>query len=137
VNGYPFSWQIFGPDFSSPCIALTPATVDFGEKLPGDEVTVQFTVANRGWSPLILSGFRTSCTCSVATVEKPELPPGESTPVTVRIRIDSQSGEIRRAVQVNSNDPRSPQVTFAAIGRVAKPKPGPVADSREKSMTRR
>jgi hypothetical protein len=116
-------WILFGPDLSSPRIELEPAAVDFGTVTAGDEVTVHFTVRNRGWSTLKLSSISASCTCSVAEIQSNEISPGGSAAMTLKINTEGSSGMVRSAVAVQTNDPKRRSVTFVASGNILKRKP--------------
>ena len=107
-----------------PRIEVTPAALDFGEILPTEKATVEYTVKNGGGSPLEILRVSTSCGCTTAEVGKTTLRPGETTPL--RVTFDPQAmraegleeEEIYRVIFLRSNDPERPEVQVELRGRV-------------------
>ncbi|MFO0807866.1 MAG: DUF1573 domain-containing protein [Gemmataceae bacterium] len=110
-----------------------PASVDFGEVLPGSAFSGTATVANTGRTPLAFNEVSRSCSCVQAEVVTPagreplgnlSIAPGES--VTIEVELHSRADEIgpgRETLSFKTNDPRTPdgriELTYRVKGAVA------------------
>ena len=63
-----------------------------------------FVVRNVGKGPLTLEKGQTTCSCTVSEIERTEVPPGESTKVTVQWKA-KKLGPFRQSAQILTNDP--------------------------------
>ena len=75
---------------------------------------------NAGTTELVITGVRTSCGCTSAAVGSKNVPPGQSTTLTVTIdpaRI-SPGFESRKQVSLKTNDPAHRNVSIPVIARV-------------------
>jgi Protein of unknown function (DUF1573) len=73
-----------------------------------------FVIRNVGKGPLTLEKGQTSCSCTVSEIERTEVPPGESTKVTVQWKAKKQ-GPFRQSAQVLTNDPDPDHQTLDLI----------------------
>ncbi len=76
---------------------------DFGRLSAGENISYSFKFTNTGKSDLVISGFDTSCGCTVADYPKERIKPGESGYVTVSFRSAGKSGQQFQEVTVTSN----------------------------------
>ncbi len=93
----------------TPAIYCAEPTFAFGQLDNTQVVTHTFILTNRGKGPLSIGNVRASCGCTVATVSKRQVPPGENTEVTARLNLAGRRGEQHKDVTVESNDPAQPQ----------------------------
>ena len=113
-------------DSGTPTITVGRSYVDLGEIEP-QSVEANVGVANLGRGTLRILGVATSCGCTRAWVTDSVLTAGGSTTLTVRYdptaMTPADTGVIHRAIYLQSNDPRRPevQVDFYAVVRP----PGP------------
>ncbi len=76
---------------------------DFGRLSAGENISYSFKFTNTGQADLVISGFDTSCGCTVADYPKERIKPGESGYVTVSFRSAGKSGQQFQEVTVTSN----------------------------------
>lgn len=105
-------------DARSPKASLSTAEHDFGSMSAGKTGRHRFVVTNEGASPLSLTKGVSSCRCTVADLERPEIPPGESAEVVIEWKTKSDGGPFRQTVSVRTNDPRRPEIAFSIFGTV-------------------
>jgi hypothetical protein len=125
-----FGWQALRPVLTSPRIVLDPPVRDFGTCTPNEDVEAKFRIKNTGWVPLKISAVHSSCTCTTSTLANPDIAPGQSSELTVKLRVQPHNGEFTQRVQVQSNDPRSPTAVFVLKGTAK-----PVQDSRVSAIS--
>jgi hypothetical protein len=101
----------------APAIHFENPHHDFGE-IPesGPKASHGYAVENRGQAALRIRGVRAGCGCSVASVGRRELAPGEGTTIEVRFDPRGLSGNVHKTLEVLSNDPAEPcyRLTFEA-----------------------
>lgn len=96
---------------------------DFGDIAPGDVVSYDFVIANRGDAPLTIHRAYTTCGCTTAQFTAAVIPPGKVVIVTITLDAgyhDVRGQTVRRGVIIEVNDPRNPQVELwaqASVGR--------------------
>ena len=84
-------------------------TVDYGTIDQGGEPLRLAKFTNIGTEPLIISGAKGSCGCTVPNWPKDPIMPGESS--QIEIRYDTKRvGAINKSVTVTSNDPAGTHV---------------------------
>ncbi|MGA2032831.1 MAG: DUF1573 domain-containing protein [Thermoguttaceae bacterium] len=91
---------------------------DFGTIESGEEGSHAFVFRNDGTAPLTLEAGGTSCHCTVSTIEKGTLEPGESAKVKVAWKPREMPGEFRQTANIKTNDPRKSQIALAITGHV-------------------
>lgn len=109
--------------------AVAPETThDFGTIELGEEKVYTFAIRNEGTAPLKLVKGEPGCKCtkfqlgSLPVEEKElEVPPGESTNVTVTFRIDKpmESELFEQAAPVETNDPEKGEIRLTVKGLLA------------------
>jgi hypothetical protein len=106
---------------SSPEIYFPIKSHDFGKVVKGNVVAFNFTVVNKGKSPLKIRRIRTSCGCTAAITDKNILAPGDSTTIHTEFDSSAEEGEVHRSIEVLSNDPLNEK---AILNIYAEVKPG-------------
>jgi hypothetical protein len=101
---------------SGAILKLESETVDYGTIDQGGDPLRLAKFTNTGTEPLIISGAKGSCGCTVPNWPKDPIMPGESS--QIEIRYDTKRvGAINKTVTVTSNDPSSPAV-IKVIGTI-------------------
>ncbi|MDQ6656013.1 MAG: DUF1573 domain-containing protein [Verrucomicrobiota bacterium] len=78
---------------------------------PGDaDAVAQFHYTNKTGKPIKITNVRTSCGCTVATLKKNDVAPGESGEVTATLKIGGRSGLQQKLVTVETDDPAQPSI---------------------------
>lgn len=103
-------------------LVVSSSTVDFGDIDQGAgavEATVE--VSNAGGRTLEIYRLSTSCGCTTVQMDQTPLAPGDRR--TLLIRFDpmvhpDESGQITRAVYLQSSDPEQPEVIIDITGNV-------------------
>lgn len=78
-------------------VVLDRSNVDFGIAQPDSTLEHIFHIANYSKVPLVLEGIKTSCSCLVPELERPErepILPGQAVAVPLRLRAGSAAGSI-------------------------------------------
>jgi hypothetical protein len=101
-----------------PKAAVDSVEYDFGVMQGNEQRTHDFTIRNVGAAPLELATGHTSCRCTVSTIEKPRLKPGESSKITIKWTPRQASGGFHQSATVTTNDPERRDVTFTISGEL-------------------
>jgi len=115
---------------SGAILNLESEVVDYGTIDQGSEPLRLAKFTNTGTEPLIISGAKGSCGCTVPNWPKDPIMPGESS--QIEIRYDTKRpGAINKTVTVTSNDPAGPRVikVIGTINAVAQEEGLPVQES--------
>ncbi|MFT5232468.1 MAG: hypothetical protein ACI9UK_000195 [Candidatus Krumholzibacteriia bacterium] len=91
-------------------IDVEPMSHDFGEMQQQETLTTTVKVTNTGAGLLQIENVEADCGCTIPTLEKYSLGPGESTDVTIEFNSKKFNGNIRKVVHIESNDPLNPIV---------------------------
>lgn len=126
--GFGFAGTRLGPDpegLATPVDELIPRLVvdatehDFGGIEAEAHVKHAFKFTNEGPGVLQLKSGTTSCSaCTIATLSKSELAPGESTEIIVEYEAGRMSQDFVQTATVLTNDPRYSRVELTVIGTV-------------------
>jgi len=92
----------------APKLLLDRREHNFGKILPNAVVETSFTLTNTGKSELNIRSTLANCTCTVATLEKETLKPGESTKLKITFDSKGRRGKQYKNVAIFSNDPAAP-----------------------------
>ncbi|MGC3967305.1 MAG: DUF1573 domain-containing protein [Pirellulales bacterium] len=90
----------------------------FGVINPGERLSHKFTVRNDGDSPLSLKLGDTTCKCTLANLEKAEVPAGGQTEIELQWHAEEPQFRFRQAAVVETNDPNIPKFELAVEGSV-------------------
>jgi len=122
---------------------------------PGDaEVVANFKYENKGTKPIRIVSTKSSCGCTVASLKKDEVAPGEKGEVTATFKIGGRTGVQQKSITVETDDAAQPvtnlllkaviaqaveiQPTFVfwQMGEAPKPKTIKVKASKDVSITK-
>lgn len=103
-----------------PKLEFEAESVDFGEITQGSDPFRTIKIKNVGDEPLLITNARGSCGCTVPTVPKKPIAPGES--AEMKVRYDTKRlGKINKTVTLTTNE-KSPNRTIRVVGQI-NPKP--------------
>tara|TARA_Y100001980_G_C14556922_1_gene354074 strand:+ start:45230 stop:46303 length:1074 start_codon:yes stop_codon:yes gene_type:complete len=93
---------------NAPRLAIDRTNHDFGRLTEGNTVKTTFQISNTGKNTLSIRDTRGNCGCTVSSLPKTELKPGESIPMTVTFNTSGRRGRQYKTVTIFSNDPIGP-----------------------------
>lgn len=107
---------------------------DFGEIEEGPKITHEFRFTNIGQEPLIITGAKASCGCTVPKWPKEPILPGQSSSIKVEYNTKGRPNSFNKAVTITSNAKDKIKVIYikgnvkkaTTIGSPLKPQEGPV-----------
>lgn len=91
------------PEGPLPTFAFAEESHDFGTINEGDEVEHVFQFTNSGEAPLIISGAKGSCGCTVPEWPKEPIGVGESGEIKVKFNSRKKPGVQNKTVTITSN----------------------------------
>ena len=99
-------------------ISVYPTSIDMGvmDQMQDKEGTI--TLTNKGAGRLIIEKIDADCGCTVPTLTKKELGPGESTDVKVTFNSKKFHGKVIKMLTIFSNDPQQPTVEVMILAQV-------------------
>jgi hypothetical protein len=110
--------KVAAADEMAPRVSVDREQYEFGNMDAAGELSHAFRFTNSGRSPLVLTKGHTSCRCTVSEIQRGELPPGQSTTVTLHWKAHEVTGEYRQTATILTNDPARPEVTLTVVGQV-------------------
>jgi hypothetical protein len=115
---------VAAPDPNAPDFKWESTTVDYGTVTKADETAAsrEFKFTNTGKSPLIISGCKGSCGCTVPTCPTEPILPGAKGSIKVHYDIN-RVGPFTKTVTVTSNA-KNPNETLKITGTVNDPDAG-------------
>jgi hypothetical protein len=103
-----------------PKLEFETEQVDFGTIAQDSEPFRTIKIKNVGDTPLLITNARGSCGCTVPTVPKKPIAPGES--AEMKVRYDTKRlGAINKTVTLTTNE-KNPTKTIRVVGQI-EPKP--------------
>lgn len=108
----------FLPDMAPKAELLNGASFDFGTMQRRSKKSHTFIIRNVGKSPLDLKVEGSTCKCTIGTLTKSQLQPGEQTGVTLEWKTETASIEFAQSAELRTNDPRQPKIKLSVRGVV-------------------
>ncbi len=102
-------------------VHLDKSSIDFGDMNQHESRDVQVILTNKGGGVLVVSEVKADCGCTVPTLSKSQLVPGESTHIDINFNSKQFHGKITKIVHIFSNDPNNPDTTFIIRANVFAP----------------
>lgn len=107
-----------GSASAAPAIYCGQPEWDFGTISDALSVTNQFLIENRGESSLLITDVKSVCNCTVVTLKKRQLSPGDRLRVTAVFDPAGRSGKQHKSVRIFSTDPKTPVLSLQLNGQV-------------------
>ncbi len=112
-------WFSLGTALAEPKIAFSSTEIDLGSVKHAEVAHGAFTIYNRGDSDLDITRFESTCGCTVIESKLGIIAPGKSQVIRFAVDSTGKAGNIRKTIQVDSNDPESPEVGIYLFLNVA------------------
>jgi hypothetical protein len=106
------------PGGPTPKAVVKDAAFDFGTLDIESSGSHDFVVANKGAAPLELTPGETSCRCAASKLERPRVPPGGSTKITITWKPDEKPGPYQQTAAIVTNDPQQPRIVLTVSGKI-------------------
>ncbi len=117
-----FGFQALAQEvFSGPAISIDKETHDYGNIPYEANGECEFTITNTGTEPLIITGARGSCGCTVPEYPEEPIAPGKTAVIKVTYNTKLM-GDFTKSVTISSNAVNEPTKVVFIKGNVA-PKP--------------
>lgn len=84
-------------------VAFEKTSHDFGKIFSGERVSYAFQVTNTGDSPLVITGTRSGCGCTVGEYSKEPIAPGNTGYVTVLFNSAGRNGFQSETIRISTN----------------------------------
>lgn len=101
-----------------PVITFEKVHHDFGKISPDRKVVAKFKATNTGKATLNITHINPSCGCTSTMLGKWSLAPGESEYLEATMDPRGFKGQVRKSIQVTSNDPKNGVVTLSMEAEV-------------------
>lgn len=108
----------FLPDMAPKAELVNGASYDFGTMQRRAKKSYTFIIKNVGKSPLDLKVEGSTCKCTLGTLNKSQLQPGEETGITLEWKTDTAAIEFAQSAEIKTNDPRQPMLKLTVKGIV-------------------
>jgi Protein of unknown function (DUF1573) len=112
------STGIVSPDAIPKVEVVGGNAFDFGTMLKGTERSHSFKLKNSGKAPLILEVLRSTCKCTIGTLEKSVLQPGEESAVKLTWKAEGVLEEFSQTATIGTNDERMREVQLSIVGKI-------------------
>ena len=84
---------------------VEPLSFDFGEMKQQQTINTKVTVTNDGAGILLIENVEADCGCTIPTLDKKSLAPGESTDIQIEFNSKKFHGKVIKSVHISTNDP--------------------------------
>jgi len=97
-------------------------TYDWGKsKSTQGKLQTVIVLKNIGNQPLKIYGVNATCGCTTAPISKNEIAPNDTAGINVTLNISTYSGDVKKNIEVRSNDPDNPTKVIWLKTHVIKP----------------
>ncbi len=93
-------------------LAWEKTEVELHPKLGDKDAVAQFKYENKGKKTVTIKNVKTTCGCTVASLKKNEVAPGEKGEITATFNIGGRTGLQHKAVMVETDDPERPELNL-------------------------
>ncbi len=107
---------------AAPKLIITNKVHDFGKIQQGTSVNTSFILVNTGKSDLNIRKTHASCGCTLASLAKDVIAPGEELELGVTFNSAGRRGNQQKSITIYTNDPAAPvqRVTIKALVQLPK-----------------
>jgi len=103
----------------APKLTFSSMIHDFGELKKSAVVNADFVLTNSGKSPLNIRFIKPNCGCTVVTLDKMDIAPGESVTMKVEYDTTGRRGTDQKSIVIFSNDPSAPTQQLTLKARIS------------------
>ena len=107
---------------NAPRLVIAEKVNNFGAVDQGSTVEASFMLKNDGKTPLNIRKMHASCGCTVASLVKEDLAPGEVVEMKVAFNTTGRRGNQQKSITIYSNDPVTPVQRVTVKAAVQMPK---------------
>ena len=100
----------------APRIAVDQPVYDFGKQPNNRVIEHTFEIRNTGDVTLEIQGIRSTCGCTVGTLDTDLVAPGDVLPLTARYDLRGRRGAQQSILTVRTSDPHQPDTRLTLIG---------------------
>jgi len=108
----------FSPEKAPKAEIINGTLHDFGTMQRRSKKSHTFVVRNIGQSVLDLKVEGSTCKCTIGTLSKEQLKPGEETGITLEWKTETSGTEFGQTAEIRTNDPRQPLIKLTVKGVV-------------------
>lgn len=101
------------------------SALQMGRINEGQKLAVSFRFRNTGSSPLVITGVRPSCGCTVADFPREPIAPGSNSEITAEFNSEGREGLQHKVLTVNANTPGNGESYISFDVDVVKQSPSP------------
>jgi hypothetical protein len=95
--------------------------IELHPKASDAEAVANFKYENKGKTPIKIKNVRTSCGCTVASLKKDVVAPGEKGEVTATFHIGGRTGVQQKAITVETDDASQPTMNLMLKAVIEQP----------------
>lgn len=85
-------------------LAWEKTEIELHPKIGDKEAVAQFRYENKGTTPINFKNVRSSCGCTVASLKKNDVAPGEKGEITATFNMGGRTGVQQKAIMVETDD---------------------------------
>jgi hypothetical protein len=108
----------FSPEKAPKAEIINGTLHDFGTMQRRSKKSHTFIIRNIGQSELDLKVEGSTCKCTIGTLSKEQLKPGEETGITLEWKTETSGTEFGQSAEIRTNDPRQPMIKLTVKGIV-------------------
>jgi hypothetical protein len=101
-----------------PKVVATETTFNFGQIDQFDQASHAFIIKNEGDQRLEIKRVKSSCGCTAAQPKSKVIEPGQQTEIEVTFNAGPRSGDQKKKITVETNDPANPRIELYMEGTV-------------------
>jgi hypothetical protein len=95
--------------------------IDLRPKPGENDAVAVFKYENKGKTTVNITNVRSSCGCTVASLKKTDVQPGEKGEVTATFNIGGRTGVQQKTVTVETDDPKAPVTNLVLQATIPQP----------------
>lgn len=100
-------------------LAWEKTEIELHPPLGAPNAVATFKYSNKGDKPLHINAARPSCGCTVASLKKNDVAPGESGEITATFNIGDRTGTQVKTITVDTDDPKQPSTVLTLKAVIA------------------